>query len=126
MTNLIVATISAALVIVGLVATRVMGRRIERPGDGHVDWALGVAALAPAWLTVILGLMGSTPRPRIGVVMAIAFVASVACALGGAIATEAAVRRRAPTGLDRSRAWWLGVLALAPAWAVGLVGVLLR
>jgi hypothetical protein len=116
------ATISLVLAVVGLLASRLVRRRFRHVMDPHVEWALGVGAIAPAWLVAIVGLLGSTPRPQVTLLTAIALLGTIAAALGGAITTEARVRAGFA---DHARAWRLGVVALLPAWAVAVVGDLL-
>jgi hypothetical protein len=66
-------------------------------------------------------------RPQVTVITAVALVGTIAAALGGAITTEARVRADAESGrTSRVRAWYLGVLAVAPAWLVAMAGALLR
>ncbi len=88
---------------------------------------LGITVLRP-WLVLFVSLLGSTPgsRPR-GSGIAF-FVLSAAAALLGAIATKARVREagEAVPVREAARLWRLGVLAAVPAWALVLVGQVVR
>jgi hypothetical protein len=122
-----IALVSVVLAVAGLVTGAAIRRRWTQVEDAHVDWALGVAALTPAWLVAVLGLLGPTVRPRMTVVIAVALLGTIVAALGGAITTEARVRADAAAGrTSRERAWRLGLLAVAPAWLVAMAGALLR
>lgn len=87
-------------------------------------WALGLAALLPAWLIAFLGLMGSSPIGR-RIPLEIAFLLSSAAALLGVIVTDAVVRRLSePARPHRPLTYWLlGVAALVPAWGIALAGL---
>jgi hypothetical protein len=122
-----IALVSVVVAVAGLAASAAVRRRLTRVEDAHVDWALGVAALVPAWLVAVLGLLGPTVRPRLTVITAVALLGTIVAVLGGAITTEARVRADAVSGrMSRARAWRLGLLAVAPAWLVALAGALLR
>lgn len=123
--------LSVVLGLVALVASRAALGRLtadDRPRDPHVYWGVGLITLLPPWLVLFVSLLGSTPgsRPRgSGVVF---FVLSAAAALLGAIATEARVRDAGEVVPVReaARLWRLGVLAVVPAWALVLVGHVVR
>jgi hypothetical protein len=122
-----IAIVSMVLAAGGLAASAAVRRRLTRVEDAHVDWALGVAALVPAWLVALLGVLGPSVRPRLTVITAVALLGTIVAALGGAITTEARVRADAGSGrMSRVRAWYLGLLAVAPAWLVAMAGALLR
>lgn len=114
----------------GVVLTRWALDRFTRGGarDAHTYWALGFVALVPAWLVAFVTLLGVPPRVRPDLLSAAPWVLSVAAALGGAITSEALVRRADES--DRppspSRCWRIGLLGGAPAWAVALAGHLAR
>jgi hypothetical protein len=119
--------VSMVLAMGGLAASAAVRRRLPRVEDPHVDWALGVAALVPAWLVAVLGLLGPSVRPRLTVITAVALLGTIVAVLGGAITTEARLRADAAAGpMDRARAWRLGLFAVAPAWLVAMAGALLR
>jgi hypothetical protein len=122
-----IAIVSVVLAVAGLAASAAVRRRLTRVSDAHVDWALGVAALVPAWLVAVVGLLGPSVRPQVTAIIAVALVGTIAAVLGGAITTEARVRADAAAGrMDRPRAWRLGLVAVAPAWLVAMAGALLR
>ena len=126
--------IVAASLLVGLAGVAltlaVLARLVGKTAgvDPHACWALGLVGLVPAWLVVLLALLGSLPAPRLQLVPAVSWVLSVAAALIGAIGTEGRVR--AMSGLDDgqppTRYWRLGVLAVVPAWAIAVLGYTLR
>jgi hypothetical protein len=84
-------------------------------------WLLGLAALGPAWLVVLVGLLNATGAGA-GTVAAPrgAFLAPSAAALLGVIASDAAARRLRESGRPGPGIvyWLLGVLAFLPAWAI--------
>lgn len=90
----------------------------------HLYWLLGLVALCPAWAIVFVGLLGPAPGLRLEAGLIVAFVLSSAAGLLGVILTEAAVRRLGESGAARRPAlyWLLGVVALAPAWVIALLG----
>lgn len=100
-------------------ATLLLGGR--RRLLAHHYWALGLAALFPAWLMAFIAILQATPGgqdtplPPAGL-----FASSVA--LLGVIATEFLVRRLNHRGRTRSpwSFWGLGALALAPGWIIAL------
>ncbi len=98
---------------------------VRRPLDPHAHWSLGLVGLLPAWLIVFVALLPATPAPRPQFVTGVAGMLSGATALVGVIATESALRAATESGggdVPAARSWRLGVLALIPAWAVGLLG----
>jgi hypothetical protein len=122
-----VITASTIAVVLGLVGSGVLTARLTRRRLQPVGsyWALGLIGLLPGWVVAFWGLLGPTvgrPRPGSGV----AWILSSTAGLLGVIVTDAIARRRraAPeaTGLVRNQ-WLLGVMALAPAWIVALVGL---
>jgi hypothetical protein len=110
----------------GLLVSWAGSRRLSEvrtPLDPHAHWSLGLIGLLPAWLIVFVALLPATPEPRPQFVAGVALMLSGATALIGVIATESALRAAAESsGVPAARSWWLGVLALIPAWAVGLLG----
>lgn len=109
--------------LVGVVAARLGTARLDRRGltrQPEVFWALGLAALLPAWLITFIGLLGSARDGRPGR----SLLLSVAAALLGVIVTDARVRRLRQAGgsCQAARYWRLGVWALLPAWAIALLG----
>jgi hypothetical protein len=120
-----VVAVSLVLAVAGVIGTRAVVQRREPGPDPHVDWALGLAALAPAWLVVFVALLGPSVggRPPLGALLP--WILSAAAALAGAIASEGALRARgdAATGL---RAWRLGLVGFLPAWGIALIAYALR
>lgn len=119
-------TSSLLLALAGMLATRAGVNRLAGGSgrDPHVYWALGLVALLPAWLVVSLALLPDVPGTRPQLISAVAWLLSAAAGLVGAIATEGRVRHLDESGLHPSprRLWRLGVMALAPSWAIALVG----
>jgi hypothetical protein len=121
---------SLFLALAGVLATRAGMNRLA-PGSGrdsHVYWALGLAALLPAWLVAFVTLLPDVPGTRPQLIAAVAWILSAASGLLGAIATEGRLRRLAESGspLSPGRLWGLGLVALAPSWLIALVGHVLR
>ena len=122
-----IALVSLAVGLGGLGASRAIRERMARPTDPHVDWALGLAGILPAWLVALLGLLGPSPRPDVTFVTALTLLGTIAGGLAGAITTEARIRADAESGrATREGAWRLGTLALTPAWLIAMGGALLR
>lgn len=126
-----VALTSVVLAFLGAVATGIAADRLaaREPGrDAHVYWALGLAALLPAWLIVFVTLLPDVPGTRQHLAAAAAWILSAAAGLLGAIATEGRLRRFDESGQHPSprRLWRLGVVALAPSWAIALISHVLR
>jgi hypothetical protein len=125
----LIVTSSLLLALAGVLATRAGTNRLAGGSarDPHVYWALGLVALLPAWLVVFLALL-PVPGMRLQLISAVAWLLSAAAGLVGAIATEGRLRHLDESGLHPSprRLWRLGVTALAPSWAIALVGYVLR
>jgi hypothetical protein len=94
----------------------------------NVYWAFGLVALLPAWLVAFVTLLPDVPGTRPQLIPAVAWLLSSAAGLVGAIGTEGHLRRLDESGLCQSprRLWRLGVMALAPSWAIALGGHVLR
>ena len=97
-------------------------KRREYPKVVEYSWLLGVAALAPAWLVSILGLLGQTPVEVLDTPLPRSVLISSAVALLGVIFTDFLNRRLqakdvAPRWLTL---WLLGVAAFVPAWIIAL------
>jgi hypothetical protein len=124
----LIVTSSLLLALAGVLATRAGTNRLAGGSarDPHVYWALGLVALLPAWLVVFLALL-PVPGMRLQLISAVAWLLSAAAGLVGAIATEGRLRHLDESGLHPSprRLWRLGVMALAPSWAIALVGHIL-
>ena len=125
-----VVTSSLLLALAGVLTTRAGMNRLAGGSvrDPHAYWALGLVALLPAWLVVFLALLPDVPGMRPQLISAVAWLLSAASGLVGAIATEGRLRHLDESGLHPppSRLWRLGVMALAPSWAIALVGHVLR
>ena len=104
-------------IVTGAGATVFFRDRLRRP---EFLWLVGLAAMAPAWLIALTGLLdglsGDDPDKGLKALLAL----SSAAALIGVIATEFCVRwlkarvSRAPRALY----WLLGTVALAPSWGL--------
>jgi len=126
-----VIALSLLVGLLGVVATWLaIGRLAARATEcnPHVYWVLGLVAALPAWLVVFLSLLGSTPAPRPEPVSSVAWISSTAAGLIGAILTEGAVRRARGAGTMSTprTSWRLGLLGLAPAWGIALLGYALK
>jgi hypothetical protein len=117
---------SLVLALAGALATRAGAARLAARSarEAHVYWALGLTALLPAWLVVFVTLLPDVPGIRFRFISAAAWILSAAAGLVGAIASEGRVRRLDESGSHPSatRFWRLGVMALAPSWAIACVG----
>lgn len=126
------ALLSSILVgIAGIVATRAGTVRLASDGaprDPHVYWSLGFVGVLPAWLIAFLALLDDSPATRPALVSAVAWILSVAAGLNGVIVGEALVRRRSesPEGISPIPGWRVGVWSGIPAWAVAVMGQVLR
>jgi hypothetical protein len=98
------------------------------PRDPHVYWCLGLGGVLPAWLIAFLTLLDESPGTRPALASVAGWMLSVAAGLAGAIAGGAVIRREAesPEGLSPVRGWRVGVWSGTPAWAVALLGHILR
>ncbi len=121
---------SLLLALAGVLATRAGMNRLAGGSarDPHVYWALGLVALLPASLVAFVTLLPDVPGTRPQLIPAVAWILSSASGVLGAIATEGRLRSLDESDLPRSprRFWRLGVMALAPSWAIALVGHVLR
>lgn len=124
--------IDAISILVGLartVASRgALARWTERKPDSdpHAYWLAGFVALVPAWLVAFLTLLPTSAGPRPRFEPGALWVLSASAGLIGAIASEARVRAaEAEARLRPAALWRLGMLGLAPAWLLALLGHLL-
>lgn len=120
---------SIALGVAGVLATwllmtRLGRKRPDRPPE--VYWVLGLAALCPAWLIAVLGLLGHTKGRFPDMSVAAWWILSGAAALLGVIVTDALVRRLRESGepYPPARYWVVGVGSFFPAWCIAMLGVL--
>jgi len=86
------------------------------------SWLVGLAALAPAWLVSILGILGQSPLQVTDTPLPRSVLLSSATALLGVIFTDFLNRRLqakdvAPRWMTL---WLLGVAAFIPAWIIAL------
>ncbi len=127
---MLIALVSLAVGLLGLLATRAALLRLADRGPGgdpHVPWALGLVGLVPAWLITFVALLGSSPAPRLPVWSAAAWIASSSAALIGTIVTEALVRSAGESGgRPLTQYWTYGLAALLPAWLISILGNLVR
>jgi hypothetical protein len=110
----------------GIAVSRLALARLARrrePPEPTVAWILGLAGPLPGWVVAFLGLLGAAAEP-IGPIR-LAFVASSAGGLLGAIVTDVLVRRLRESAPERPSTvyWLLGLLAIAPGWAIALLGL---
>ena len=106
----------------GVLAAHLGRGRLLRSAAGY--WVLGLTGVLPGWLVAFWGLLGpSVGRPRPG--SAVAWILSSTAGLLGVIVTDAIASRLREASEDcrPMRQWLLGVMALAPAWIVALVGL---
>ena len=108
--------------IIGTAGVLTYLKRREYPKVVEYSWLLGVAALAPAWLVSILGLLGQTPVEVLDTPLPRSVLISSAVALLGVIFTDFLNRRlQAKDVAPRWRTLWLlGVAAFVPAWIIAL------
>ena len=91
----------------------------------EVFWVLGLAALGPAWLIAVWGLLdrmaGRFPDPS----MAAWWIISGAAGLAGVLVTDGVVRRLHESGRERPRTryWFVGLAGSFPAWLIALAGL---
>lgn len=111
---------------VSLAGVRLLSQR--GPRDPHGYWALGLVALAPAWLVALMALLPSAPGVRVQVVGGAVWILSAAGALVGAIGTESRVRRLAEseTAPPPKSLWRLGLVGMALPWFIALIGHAIR
>jgi hypothetical protein len=120
---------SVLIGLVGALATwgtmRTLGAR-ESSQRPYLHWTLGLAALLPAWLIALVGLLGASPtgrRPEASLSVFLHLAPSAA--LLGIILSDGAMRRLRESGRAyRSVTYWLlGGAALVPAWGIALMGL---
>jgi hypothetical protein len=110
---------------VGLAVSWALVRRLISAGGDHeveVYWALGLAALTPAWIIEFLGILrGGLEPPR---AVRLFFMASVGVAMAGVLLGNTIARRLDAAGPGRRpyACWLLGVAALALPWLLAFVG----
>ena len=120
---------SVVAALVGLLGTWFGMTHLNRP-ESHrppeVYWVLGLAALCPAWLIAVLGLLGRTKGRFPDVSVAAWWILSGAAALLGVMVTDAMVRRLRESGepYPPARYWVVGVGSFFPAWCIAMLGVL--
>lgn len=100
-------------------------RDIEKP---QRYWMMGLAGILPAWFVAFIGLLGAPTRQGVNVSLPVAALFSSGVGLLGIVLTDAAVRRLHTSGRARRPAiyWFLGVVALVPAWCIALFDLLRR
>jgi hypothetical protein len=110
---------------VGIAVTAVLVRRLAASrGDREVEayWALGLAALTPAWVIEFLGILRAGVDP--GRTVRMFFMASVGVAMAGVLLSNTLARRLDARGPGRRpyACWLLGIGALVPPWLLAFVG----
>ncbi len=123
--------ISFVVVMLGALASRAWMKRVARRAtttDPHVHWGLGLLGLVPGWLVAFLALLGASPAARLVGAAEAAWILSATAALLGTIISEALLRRAAESlSAPGPPAFWrYGVAALIPAWAIALLGNLVK
>jgi hypothetical protein len=116
--------------LIGGAATWLATRRFSQSNQRRpieLYWALGMAALIPAWLLAFLGLVGSFTGRRPDMALGAFWILSSAAALLGAIVTSAILEGRRESGREVSpvAGWLLGLAAIGPAWGLALLGQLI-
>lgn len=115
--------------LIGVLATWFLTLRLERAGSRRqpeLFWMLGLAALGPAWLIAVFGLLGRMSGRFPEMSMAAWWIVSSAAAVLGVIVTDGMVRRLRESDQPRLRArcWLAGIGAFFPAWCLALLGLL--
>jgi len=115
--------------LVGVIGTWFGITRLDRAASHRpleVYWVVGMAALCPAWLIAVLGLLGRTKGRFPDMSVAAWWILSGAAALLGVIVTDAMVRRLRESGerYRPARYWILGVGTFFPAWCIAVLGLL--
>jgi hypothetical protein len=113
---------------VGIAISWAVVRRLSAAGGDHeveVYWALGLAALTPAWIVEFLGILRGGLEPSRGV--RLFFMASVGVAMAGVLLTNTLARRLDAAGPGRRpyACWLLGIAALVLPWLFALTGRIL-
>jgi hypothetical protein len=113
---------------VGIAVTAALVRRLDAAGGDHeveVYWALGLAAMTPAWIIEFLGILqGGLEPPRS---VRLFFMASVGVAMAGVLLSNTIARRLDAAGPARRpyACWLLGIGALLLPWLFAHAGRLL-
>ncbi len=116
---------SVGLALVGLLGSGGILFYLGRSGNFPITeyaWLVGLASLAPAWLVVVLSLLGETPAEVIDTPLPRSVLVTSAAALLGVIFTDTLNRRflsKEPKPAPLT-GWLLGVVSLVPAWIIAL------
>jgi hypothetical protein len=116
---------STLAALLGLVITSMIVRRLRASNgkrEPEIYWALGLAAMTPAWVLAFQGLL--QPGAAVGGRLKLFFMAAIGIGLAGVITTDLLVRRLRATGVRASplTLWLLGVVAFLPTWVLTLFG----
>lgn len=100
--------------------------RSESPRPPEVFWLLGMAAVFPAWLIAILGLLGRVSGRFPEMFVAVWWILSASAAIMGVILADAIVRHLRDSEQPHSLAvyWLIGIGTFVPAWCLALLGLL--
>lgn len=101
--------------------------RTDPDRTADVFWALGLAALLPAWLVVFVALLDRLDGRRPDMSVAVWWILSAAAAICGVIVSHARIRglQRAGEVLRPRTSWLAGVGAFLPSWAIAALGLAL-
>jgi len=124
---IVVGAISVLVGIVGIIGTRAWIRRPTTAGqdNAYLFWSLGILAVLPAWLVVLVYLIPSSLDVRTHGTATVVWVCSIALGLAGAIMSDARLRHRhdSAESLSPGQAWSLGLWTMIPAWVAMLLGL---
>ena len=122
---------SVAVGLIGVLGTWIVLRirfchAAAAPRPPEVYWLLGLAALLPAWLIAVLGLLGRLTGRFPEKPLEAWWILSSSAAILGVILTDGVVRkwREATNASPPARYWLLGMGAFAPAWGIAVLGLL--
>jgi hypothetical protein len=110
---------SFAIAVAGVVLTA--AAMIYLRPESRAAWLVGLAALFPAWLSAFLTLIDPASRSAVDIPLPPRALLSSGAALLGIIATDYYFRKSGAV-VKALNAWFIGVVALLPAWLIAAVG----